>query len=40
MDLTRGNLLLVLILTVLASLGSGVLTLGKIRSADPADLFA
>jgi putative ABC transport system permease protein len=40
MDLTSGNLALVLVLTLLTGVGSGILALNKIRSADPADLFA
>jgi putative ABC transport system permease protein len=39
MRLTSTNLGLVLLLTLGASLVSAVLTLGKVRSADPADLF-
>jgi putative ABC transport system permease protein len=40
MELTPGNLALVLVLTLATSLGSGVFTMRKVRTADPADLFA
>jgi putative ABC transport system permease protein len=40
MELTPGNLALVLVLTLATSLASGVFTLRKVRTADPADLFA
>ena len=40
MDLTPLNLAVVLMLTLATSFASGLLTLRKVRSADPADLFA
>src|SRR5262249_52154222 len=39
MILTFGNLALVLALNLAAAFVSGLLTLGKVRRADPADLF-
>lgn len=39
MVLTPANLVLVLILNVVAALASGLLTLRRVRRADPADLF-
>jgi putative ABC transport system permease protein len=39
MILTPANLALVLALNLTAAFGSGLLTLGKLRRADPADLF-
>ncbi|WP_422928828.1 FtsX-like permease family protein [Singulisphaera sp. PoT] len=39
MVLTQANLFLVLLLDVVAALSSGLLTLRRVRSADPADLF-
>jgi putative ABC transport system permease protein len=39
MILTRGNLALVLALNLAAAVASGLLTLRRVRSADPADLF-
>ena len=39
MILTPTNLALVLALNLTAAFGSGLLTLGKLRRADPADLF-
>jgi putative ABC transport system permease protein len=39
MILTRANLATVLMLNLIAALASGLLTLRKVRTADPADLF-
>jgi putative ABC transport system permease protein len=39
MIMTAGNLALVLALDLAAAFASGLLTLGKVRTADPADLF-